>query len=104
MKASSVTIPRMTIWASALGTAALLCVAPFALPRISLPEMQTNIVKPVVTARPATRALLASKLPKPSAAHRKIVHTPAPETAALADASATPLNGQSAAGNESGQN
>jgi len=84
MNASSITIPRMTIWASALGTAALLCVAPFALPRVSPPEMQTSI-KPAITAGPSAQPLLAGRRPKPSAAHRKTIHTPAPETAALTD-------------------
>ncbi len=81
MNASSITIPRMTIWASALGTAALLCVAPFTLPRVSPPEMQTS--KPAITA--SAQPLFASNRPKPSAAHRKTVHTPAPETAAFTD-------------------
>lgn len=92
MNASSITIPRMTIWASALGTAALLCVAPFALPRVSPPEMQTGIIKPAITAAPSDQPLLAGRRPKPSAAHRKTVHTPAPETVALTDVPATPLN------------
>ena len=83
MNASSITIPRMTIWASALGTAALLCVAPFALPRVSPPEMQTS--KPAITAGLSAQPLFAGNRPKPSAAHRKTVHTPAPETTALTD-------------------
>ena len=92
MNASSITIPRMTIWASALGTTALLCVAPFALPRVSPPEMQTSIIKPAVTADTNVQPLLAGKRPKLSAAHRKTVHITAPETVALTDAPATPLN------------
>jgi len=96
MNASSITIPRMAIWVSALGTAALLCVAPFALPRVSPPEMRTSI-KPAISAAPSAQPLLASKRPKPSAAHRKVVH--APEALALTDAPATSLSDPPAAGN-----
>ena len=99
MNASSITIPRMTIWASALGTAALLCVAPFALPRVSPLEMQTSIIKPAVAASPSVQPLLAGRRSKPSAAHRKIVHAPASETVEVADTPATPLNDKPAAEN-----
>jgi hypothetical protein len=92
MNASSITLPRLTIYASAIGTVVLLCVAPFALPRVSPPEMRTSIIKPALTAAPSPQPLLAGKRPKPSAAHRKTVHIPAPETVAVADTPATPLN------------
>ena len=97
MNASSSTLPRLTIYASAIGTVVLLCVAPFALPRVSPPEMRTS--KPAITAGPTAQPLLAGRRPKPSAAHRKTIHTPAPETVALTDAPAAPVNEQPAAGN-----
>ena len=99
MNESSITIPRMTIWAAALGTTALLCVAPFTLPRVSPPEMQTGIIKPVVAARPLAQPLIATKLPKPSAAHRKVARPPALETLARADAPEASPNDPPAAGN-----
>jgi len=92
MNASSITLPRLTIYASAIGTVVLLCVAPFALPRVSPPEMQTSIGKPAISAASNAPPLLAGRRAKPSAAHRKTVHIIAPETAALTDAPATPLN------------
>jgi hypothetical protein len=48
--------------------------------------MQTSIIKPAVTADTNAQPLLTGRRPKPSAAHRKAVHAPAPETVALADA------------------
>jgi hypothetical protein len=71
-----ITLPRITICASALGTVALLCMAPFALPRVSPSESQpTAISLPI-------QSYAVRKLPKPSPAHHRLAHITAPARAA----------------------
>jgi hypothetical protein len=84
---SFLTLPRITIGASALGTVALLCLAPFALPRVSPSEVHSGAAAHM-SAQPLSSTVPVHKLPKPSAAHRK-----APRNVAVADATPPPVPG-----------
>jgi hypothetical protein len=86
---SFLTLPRITIGASALGTVALLCFSPFALPRVSPPEMHTgNVTGTGASVQHVSSTIPGRKLPKPSAAHRK-----APRAMVVADVTPPPVPG-----------